>query len=105
MSHDSVALRAASSLEVGDWELGGWELIRLGPTSSLWSSGTRAASPAAPLRDCLQVESFVQKLLFLGLRECGQSIFVCEPISGCGSPRAEDDQRDARVILADAHRY
>jgi hypothetical protein len=65
--------------------------VGIGPASPLRSAGTRSASPTASLGDCLQLESFVQELLFLGLRECGQSIFVCEPISGCGSPRAEDD--------------
>lgn len=89
------------SLRLRSMGLGGG----IGPASSLWSPGTRPTSPVAPLRDCLQLESFIQELLFLGLRECGQSIFVCEPISGCGSPRAEDDQRDTRVILAYAHCY
>ena len=65
--------------------------LGIGLASSLRSAGTRSASRAASLRDRLQVESFIQELLFLGLCERGQSIFVCEPISGCGSPRAEDD--------------
>jgi hypothetical protein len=65
--------------------------VGIGPASSLRSAGARSASPVAPFGDRLQVESFIQELLLLGLCECGQSIFVCEPISGCGGPRAEDD--------------
>ena len=61
-------------------------------SSSLRSAGTRSASRAASLGDRLQVESFVQELLFLCLRERGQSILVCEPIGALWRPRTEDDK-------------
>ena len=78
----------------------------LGPyTSSLGSAGTWSASPGAPLRHRLQLESFIQELLLLGLRESRQSILMSEPISGGSGPGAKDGQSDARVIFTDAHRY
>jgi hypothetical protein len=51
------------------------------------------------------MESVIQELLFLGVRESRQSIRMSEPISGGSSTGAKDDQSNARVIFADAHRY
>ena len=69
------------------------------------SAGARSASSASSLRDSLQVEPFVEELLFLRFGERGEGSLVCEPVRGAGSPRAEDDERKTRLILVDAHRY